>query len=184
MIAPRGKGKAWKLAMKIPLAGISRGAPLLMILLAAVMPVQVSAQSGPSWVSPLALGSTDGVATLKWSVTGDDPIALFRVIEEHGGALQVSYTDQPQLQVSRREQGKYTFRVQVCTRLPDGYPQCGEVSPPLVLTVAGTAVDTEPIRSPGKRSLAASLLRSKAPQGRRLNKPSPTPKRRDAPEIL
>ena len=184
MIAPRGKEEAWKLAMKILVAGSRSGAPLLLILLAAVMPVHVSAQSEPLWVSPTALVSTDGVATLKWSVIGDDPIALFRVTEEHAGARQVSYTDLPELQVSRREQGKYTFLVQACTRLADGYPQCGEVSPPLVLTVAGAADDTERMGSPGKTPLAASLLGSKAPQGQRLSKLSPTSRLRDASEIL
>ncbi|MSQ98592.1 MAG: hypothetical protein EXR85_04760 [Xanthomonadales bacterium] len=144
MIAPRGKGRAWKLAVKILLAGSRSAAPLLLILLATVMPAQVSAQSEPAWVSPTALASADGSATLKWSVIGDDPIALFRVTEEHAGARQVSYTDQPQLQVLRTEQGKYTFLVQACTRLADGYPQCGEVSQPLVLTVTVAANPEDP----------------------------------------
>jgi len=145
MIAPREKKEeAWGPAINILVSVSRRCAPELLILLAVMLlPVQVSAQSGPSWVSPPALVSTDGVATLKWSVIGDDPIALFRVTEEHAGARQVSYTDQPQLQVSRREQGKYTFLVQACTRLAEGYPQCGEVSPPLVLTVAGAADNAE-----------------------------------------
>lgn len=185
MIAPKGKGEASGFAINI-LVSISRTrAPELVILLTfMLLPAQVSAQSEPFWVSPTALTNNDGVATLKWSVSGDDPIALFRVTEEHAGARQVSYTDQPELQVSRTTQGKYTFRVQACTRLADGYPQCGEVSPPLVLTVAGAADEMERMGSPGKTPLAASLLGNKPPQGQRLSKSSPTPRRRDASEIL
>jgi len=150
MIAPRGKKGTWVPAIKILVSAGRSCASVLLIVLTAALPLQVSAQSEPYWVSPTALASTDGVAILKWSVTGDDPIALFRVTEEHAGARQVSYTDQPELQVLRTEQGKYIFLVQACTRLADGYPQCGEVSRTLVLTVAGAADDKERMRSPGK----------------------------------
>jgi hypothetical protein len=98
------------------------------------------------------MGTADGSATLKWSVAGDDPVALFRLTEEHAGARQMFYTDQAQMRVSRDEPGSYTFTIQACTRSADGYPQCGQVSRPLVLTFVGKAGDQD-----GKTSTSSTV---------------------------
>jgi hypothetical protein len=115
---------------------------LLWVFLAVtVLPVRSDAQAEPAWVSPTILVTADGSATLKWSVAGDDPVALFRLTEEHAGARRISYTDQAQMRVLRDEPGIYTFSIQACTRSADGYSQCGQVSQPLVLTVVGETGD-------------------------------------------
>jgi hypothetical protein len=128
-------------------------APLLWVFLAAtVLPVRANAQAEPAWVSPTTLVTADGYATLKWSIAGDDPVALFRLTEEHAGTRQISYTDQAQMRVLRDEPGIYTFSIQACTRSADGYPQCGQVSRTLVLTVVGKTGDQK-----GKTSTSSAL---------------------------
>jgi hypothetical protein len=68
---------------------------------------------------------------------------LFRLSEEHAGTRHVSFTDQAEMHVFRGDPGTYSFLIQACTRSEDGYLQCGELSPPLVLTVANTAQDRD-----------------------------------------
>ena len=56
------------------------------------------------------------------------------------------------MRVLRDEPGIYTFSIQACTRSADGYPQCGKVSRPLVLTVVGETGDQK-----GKTSTSSTL---------------------------
>jgi RHS repeat-associated protein len=103
------------------------------------LPLTALAQPQPDWISASPLISNDGFATLRWSVGGTDSITLFRITQGSGAARQVSYVDRPELQLYRIEPGTYVFRVQACTRLPGGYPQCGKQSRALVLTVNDAA---------------------------------------------
>ena len=136
MIAEMKKGEAQEPCVSIRVSVRRKCAPVFLTLFVAMLAPEVCAEPEASWLTPTDLSSHDGLATLRWSVSGDDPVALFKITAEHEGARQVSYTDQPQLQLMLPERGKYTFLVHACTRMPDGYPQCGVASQPLVLTVA------------------------------------------------
>jgi hypothetical protein len=100
-----------------------------------MMPVAAMAQGKARWISSTQLITNDGLATLRWSVDGIEAIALFRLREEHSGEYQISYTDQAEILVVRGEPGDYSFWVQACKRYADGYPQCGESSRRLILSV-------------------------------------------------
>jgi hypothetical protein len=122
-----------------------------------------SAQAAPSWVSNTQLHSKDGFATLRWSVSGDSGIPLFRITESNCGENQISFTDQAQLDIFRIDSGKYEFRVQACVRTPEGYADCGLPSQPLVLSVADS-IDNS-VHDPQPPLVTAPLIRAASIHG-------------------
>ena len=133
-----------------------RSAGLFLVLLWAAHPGKSSAQALPAWVSSTRLVSSDGFATLRWSVETSGHVNLFRISEDHSGQKQISFTDQPQLQVWRREPGDYQFWVQACTSHPEGYFRCGESSSQLTLVVMDRAIAPRDLQSETKIHLWTS----------------------------
>lgn len=123
-------------------AGMRPGAVIgFCFFLFLMMPVAAMAQAKARWISSTQLITKEGLATLRWSVDGNEAIALFRLREEHSGEYQISYTDQTEIDVVREEPGDYRFWVQACRRYADGYPHCGESSRRLTLSVIETDID-------------------------------------------
>lgn len=111
---------------------------VLLILLIAGAPPAEAAPRNPTWISASPVISNDGFATLRWTIDGDEPVALFRVTEEFRGERHVSFTEKPELTVFRIDPGAYVFRTQACDRDAAGYPECGSASAPLILQVRET----------------------------------------------
>lgn len=137
-----------------PRSGAVTGFCLFLFLM---MPVAAMAQAKARWISSTPLITKEGLATLRWSVDGTEAIALFRLREEHSGEYRISYTDQTEIDVVRGEPGDYSFWVQACRRLADGYPHCGESSRRLTLSVIETEVAAQsPTESTSDPSIVAS----------------------------
>jgi hypothetical protein len=119
------------------------GSRLALLLPFLALPGYVQAQQQPIWISPTQLASSVGFVTLRWSVKGGDSVALFRVTEEHSGERQVSFTDLAEIRLHRPKPGEYTFTVQACNRLANGYARCGQASSKLTLALGRT--DSTPL---------------------------------------
>jgi hypothetical protein len=94
----------------------------------------VLAQSNPQWLEPIQNATKDGVLVLRWSISGGDPVTLFRISEVHSGVWQMNFTDQAELRLFRPDTGDYQFWVQSCRSLDDGYPHCGVKSSALEIS--------------------------------------------------
>jgi len=125
---------------------VYRFASPFLVTLLLLIPGNGFAQQKAIWVSSTPLTTRDGFATLRWSAEGDEPVALFRISEEHSGERQISFTDQAEIRVFRTVPGNYCFWVQACKRYPDGYPFCGRKSLPLTLIVLRPVI--QPVSPP------------------------------------
>lgn len=117
------------------------------------------AQPKPVWVSQTPVRTDDGFATLRWSVEGNDSVALFRISEESSGEKQFSFTEQAEIRVFRLKPGDYSFWVQACKRYADGFPLCGEPSQRLTLIVVNADFELMPISGSGSETPTFPMTR-------------------------
>lgn len=124
-------------------------------LLAAIVAMPTPSLAGglpiPFWSTGRSISTDDGYADLSWAVQGSDPVAFFRLTEVHDGESGTHFVDHPTTRVYRVEPGVYDFRVQACQPGPGGYPNCGEQSWPLRLTVTEAIESLQTERPPEDR---------------------------------
>jgi len=134
-----------------------RTARLLVTTLGLALPAAIFAQPVPTWVSSTLLATNDGFMTLRWSIEGNEAIALFRICERHSGTQNVAFTDQAEMRMYRTEPGEYSFWVQACERYPDGFPKCGQPSERLAVIVKQMV--TQPLTLPEPSDEARAIER-------------------------
>ncbi len=124
-----------------------------LILLAAWLPLNTSAGQlpAPIWSTETSLESEDGYADLSWGVPGSQSVSFFRLTEQFGDTASVHFLDHPTTRLFRGEPGTYQFQVQACERGFGGYPQCGEASDSLALTVSSAVGERQTGKPEGKR---------------------------------
>lgn len=128
------------------------------ILVAAllVLPGLSSAQDTPMWVSATPVISTDGFATLQWTVNGDQSVAVFRILEQTPADRQYIFTDQAEIRLFRNVPGDYSYWVQACAGWSSDQPRCGPPSQPLTLTVQMSALTHPPAAEHAVKAAEAS----------------------------